>query len=186
MSESRLKRCFTIFFFFFKIGFFTFGGGWGILAQMEQEFIDKRHLMTKNDLLEMVAVGKSVPGIMITNVSMLFGYQLAGIPGGICAVIGIATPAVLVLTVVTFCYDLLKDNHWAAAALHGISSAVVPIIGSAALSLGKDIFKRKSGILICLLAFPFCYFTSISNIILVLVGVIIALIWMEVDKHAVS
>lgn len=186
MNISKFKRCITIFFFFFKIGFFTFGGGWGILAQMEQEFVDKRQLITKNDLLEMVAVGKSVPGIMITNVSMLFGYQIAGIPGGICAFVGIATPAILVLSVVTYCYDLLKDNHWAEAALHGISSAVVPIIGSAALSLGKDIFRRKSGILICLLAFPFCYFTSISNLVLVIIGVFISLIWMEVDKHAIS
>ena len=186
MEQSRIKRCIMLFFFFFKIGFFTFGGGWGILAQMEQEFIDKRKLITKNDLLEMIAVGKSIPGIMITNISMLFGYQIAGIPGGICAMVGIAAPAVLILTIVTYCYDLLKDNHWAAAALKGISSSVVPIIGTAALSLGKDVFRRKSGILICLAAFPLCYFTSISNIILVLAGVIIALLWMEVDKHAVS
>lgn len=184
MKRSKWKDGLTLFWFFFQIGFFTFGGGWGILAQMEQEFVEKRHYITKEDLLEMVAVGKSVPGIMITNVSMLFGYQVAGVFGGLCAVVGIALPAVLVLTTVTYCYDLLKSNYWCAAALRGISSAVVPIIGSAGLSLGKDIFKRKSGILLCSLAFPFCYFTSISNIILVLIGVIIALVWMEVDKYA--
>ena len=64
---DRIKKGLSIFAFFFKIGCFTFGGGWAILAQMEQEFVDKRQIITKSELLEMVAVGKSAPGIMITS-----------------------------------------------------------------------------------------------------------------------
>lgn len=184
MKRSRLKDGIMLFLFFFRIGFFTFGGGWGILAQMEQEFIDKRKIITNDDLVEMVAVGKSIPGIMITNISMLFGYQVAGTFGGICAVLGIVTPAILVLTGVTFIYDMMKDNYWCASALRGICCAVVPIIGSATINLGKTVFKKKSGLLICALAFPFCYFTSISNVVLVAAGAIIGLIWMEVDARA--
>ena len=78
MSKERIKNGLMLFAFFFKIGCFTFGGGWSILAQMEQEFVDKRKLITKEELLDMVAVGKSVPGIMITNISMLFGYYVGG------------------------------------------------------------------------------------------------------------
>lgn len=59
IRESGIAR--TKLSFFFKIGCFTFGGGWSILAQMEQEFVDKRKLITKEELLDMVAVGKSVP-----------------------------------------------------------------------------------------------------------------------------
>ena len=55
---DRIKKGLSIFAFFFKIGCFTFGGGWAILAQMEQEFVDKRQIITKSELLEMVAVGK--------------------------------------------------------------------------------------------------------------------------------
>ena len=82
MSKERIKNGLMLFAFFFKIGCFTFGGGWSILAQMEQEFVDKRKLITKEELLDMVAVGKSVPGIMITNISMLFGYYVGGWFGG--------------------------------------------------------------------------------------------------------
>lgn len=74
-----------IFAYFIKIGSFTFGSGWSILAQMEQEFVDKRRWLTKQELLELVAVGKSLPGIMITNITMLFGYQMAGVLGGVLA-----------------------------------------------------------------------------------------------------
>lgn len=86
MKKEKIKNGLMLFAFFFKIGCFTFGGGWSILAQMEQEFVDKKKLITKEELLDMVAVGKSVPGIMITNISMLFGYYVGGWFGGVCAV----------------------------------------------------------------------------------------------------
>ena len=92
----------------------------------------------------MVAVGKSVPGIMITNISMLFGYYVGGWFGGVCAVLGMTCPAVLILSFVTAFYKVLKSNVWCYAALRGIRCAVVPIMGSAALSLGKEAFRRKS------------------------------------------
>ena len=79
------KMALRIFAYFIKIGSFTFGSGWSILAQMEQEFVDKRRWLTKQELLELVAVGKSLPGIMITNITMLFGYQMAGVLGGVLA-----------------------------------------------------------------------------------------------------
>ena len=101
MKKEKIKNGLMLFAFFFKIGCFTFGGGWSILAQMEQEFVDKKKLITKEELLDMVAVGKSVPGIMITNISMLFGYYVGGWFGGVCAVLGMTCPAVLILSFVT-------------------------------------------------------------------------------------
>ncbi len=124
--KDRVKKGLELFAFFFKIGCFTFGGGWSILAQMEQEFVDKRKWLTKSELLDMVAVGRSVPGIMITNISMIFGYFVGGVFGGFCAVLGITTPAILILSIVTMFYSKLKDNVWCASALRGIRSAVVP------------------------------------------------------------
>ena len=106
--KDRVKKGLELFVFFFKIGCFTFGGGWSILAQMEQEFVDKRKWLTKSELLDMVAVGRSVPGIMITNISMIFGYSVGGVFGGFCAVLGITTPAILILSIVTMFYSKLK------------------------------------------------------------------------------
>ena len=98
--------------YFIKIGAFTFGSGWSIIAQMEREFVDERGWMTKSDLLELIAVGKSLPGIMVVNITLLFGYQMAGVLGGICAAIGLCIPAVVTLTIVTAIYDAIKDNYW--------------------------------------------------------------------------
>lgn len=168
---------------FIKIGAFTFGSGWSIIAQMEQEFVDKRGWMSKSDLLELIAVGKSLPGIMVVNITMLFGYQMAGALGGICAAVGLCIPAVITLTVVTAIYDRIKDNYWVWAALRGVQCAVAPIIGGAAISLGKDALRSKMAVVICAVAFVLCYFTSISNLTLVVAGVVIALVWMGVSEH---
>lgn len=175
--KEKLKTGLGLFVFFFKIGCFTFGGGWSILAQMEQEFVDKRKWLTKSELLDMVAVGRSVPGIMITNISMIFGYSMGGIFGGCCAVLGITAPAILILSVVTIFYSKLKDNIWCASALRGIRSAVVPIIASAAFSLGKEAFKTKISIAAGVIALLLCIFTDLGNIELVGLGVVAVLFW---------
>lgn len=114
----------------------------------------------------MVAVGKSVPGIMITNISMLFGYYVGGWFGGVCAVLGMTCLAVLILSFVTAFYKVLKSNVWCYAAL----------------SLGKEAFRRKSAIPICALALALCVFTDISNVVMIVAGVILALSIRAVKK----
>ncbi|MDO5350173.1 MAG: chromate transporter [Lachnospiraceae bacterium] len=185
MNRKQIKQGIQLFLFFAKIGCFTFGGGWSILAQMEQEFVDKRKMITKEELLDIVSVGKSIPGIMITNISMIFGYQAAGWFGGICSVFGIAFPAVVILAAVTICYQAVRDNQWVQYALTGIRCAVAPIIISAVISLGRAGLKDAFCAAVCLAAFVLCSFLGFSNIGAVLTGLAVALIRMEVKKHGV-
>ena len=180
---TGIKMALLLFWEFIKLGAFTFGSGWSIIAQMEREFVDERGWMTKSDLLELIAVGKSLPGIMVANITLLFGYQMAGVLGGICAAIGLCIPAVVTLTIVTAIYDAIKDNYWVWSALKGVQCAVAPIIGGAAISLGKDALTSAMPIIICAVAFVLCCFTSISNLTLVVAGVVIALVWMGVSEH---
>lgn len=176
-EENTIVFSLKLFWSFFRIGCFTFGGGWSILAQMEQEFVLKRKWITKEELFDLTAVGKSLPGIMITNISMLFGYQMRGTPGGICAVLGIACPAVIILSLVAAFYEQVKDNYWCHCALLGIRASVLPIIVGEALSLGKDILRIRKRIIICLIAFIAVVLTSVSNIIWIITGILCALIW---------
>ena len=186
MKKSNWKEAIGLMLFFMKIGCFTFGGGWSILAQLEQEYIDKRKVISKSELTEMIAIGKSLPGLMVTNVCVIFGYHLAGYAGAVLSAIGITIPAVLILTLVTFFYDRLKSNYWCAAILRGISCSVPAIIANAGVSLGKDAFAVRGGILIFLLALPLCLFTSINYLVLIIIGGICGIIWMEVHEHAAS
>lgn len=177
MEQKEKISPLELYLWFFKIGCFTFGGGWAIVAQMEQEFVNRRKMITKEELLELVAVGRSVPGIMITNISMLFGYHEAGFAGGIATVLGITSPAVIILSIVTLFYNSFKSNYWVHAALTGIRAAVIPIIGTSALSLGREALRTKPAFVICIAAFAARLLTGISNIMLVLIAVAAGLIW---------
>ena len=91
--------------------------------------------------------------------------------------LGITTPAILILSIVTMFYSKLKDNIWCASALCGIRSAVVPIIASAAFSLGKEAFKTKISVAAGVIALLLCVFTDIGNIELVGLGIGSVVIW---------
>ena len=174
--QKNLKKSLNLFLFFFKIGCFTFGGGWSIIAQMEEEFIKKRNLITKEELLDMTSVGKSLPGIMITNISTIFGYRMAGVMGAIAATLGLVAPSILILSFVTMIYNYIKDNTYVGYALKGIRSAVIPIIGSSVLSLWRTAVKDYFCLIFCLAAFILSAFTDIGNISIILLGLLIACI----------
>lgn len=184
--KEKLKMSWMLFLFFAKIGCFTFGGGWSILAQMEQEYVEKKKIITKEELLDIVSIGKSVPGIMITNISTIFGYQIAGGWGAIASMIGISLPPIIILSILTIGYAVLKDNVWVAGALQGVRAAVVPIIASATLSLGKAGLKNKMCWGICIIASILCYFTDLNNIVIVLMGLAFAFILMGIKQYGTN
>lgn len=84
----RWKDIAVLFVQFMKFGCFTFGGGWSIVAQMQQLYVEQRHTITNEELLDLTSVGRSLPGTMIGNVAMLFGYRMAGFLGGLACVVG--------------------------------------------------------------------------------------------------
>ena len=102
-AACRKGRALGLFLYFFKIGFYTFGGGWSIIAQLQQEYVTKKGWITDEELLDITSVGRSLPGLMIGNVSYLFGYHVAGFPGALACLLGISLPSLIVLTVVTWC-----------------------------------------------------------------------------------
>ena len=93
---------------FMKFGLFTFGGGWSIVAQMQKRYVEQQGLLTQEELLDLTSVGRSLPGTMIGNVAMLFGYRMAGFWGGVACVVGMVTPPMAVLTVITLFYSAVR------------------------------------------------------------------------------
>jgi chromate transporter len=169
-DTSRMRRAAGLFLYFFKVGFYTFGGGWSIVAQIQKEYIEKRHWLTEEELLDITSVGRSLPGLMIGNVSYLFGYHVAGFPGAIACVLGITIPSLLILTVVTWCYNQIKDNIYVSRAMTGVRASVAPIIASAALNLRKGALTDRSGYLLLLLGFGLYLFLGLNCILIVLLG----------------
>ena len=181
MKHSRRE----IFWTFFKFGFVTFGGGWSIVAQMQKEFVEKKRWINEEELLDFTSVGRSLPGLMIGNVSVLFGYRMTGFLGAAAALGGVVLPPFLIMIGVTALYGLVKDHPLAARAMAGVRAAVVPIILSALLKLFKAGMKDGFCYAVAVLGLALCLFTPVNTVLVVLLGAALGLIWME-GKHAVS
>ena len=180
-------RVLNIFWTFFKFGCFTFGGGWSIVAQIQKEYVEKKHWITDEELLDFTSVGRSVPGLMVGNASVLFGYHTAGFPGAVAALAGIVIPPFAIMFALTFLYSLVKDNAYVARAMMGVRAAVVPIILCAMLKLVKAALKDWPCYVIALGAAALCLFTGLSNILVVVAGALAGLIVMEVKtRHGLS
>ena len=183
MTKQQAGRALSIFKTFLKFGCFTFGGGWSIVAQMQKEYVEKKHWITDEELLDFTSVGRSTPGLMIGNVSVLFGYHAAGIPGALAAILGITVPPVIIMLGVVVLYDLVKDNLYVSRAMIGVRAAVAPIILSALLKLLKSGLKDAFCYLIAICAFGLCLFTTLNNVLIVLLGAAAGLIYQEVRSR---
>ena len=174
-KEKRIK-VWEVFSYFFHISWFTFGGGWSIVAQMQKDYVDGKKELTTEELLDIVSVGRSLPGTMIGNVAFLFGYRQAGLLGGLLAVAGMVLPPMLILSVLTFCYTAFKDTVWVAKMLTGVRAAVVPIILAAALKLRDGAFPEKICYVLCIVGCILNAVFGINCVLVILLGVAAGLI----------
>ena len=173
---ERIKRIIKLYLQFFKFGCFTFGGGWGIIAQMRVAYIEKEPCISDEDILELTSIGRSLPGTMIGNIAMMFGYRQAGFGGGLACLLGMTTPPFLILMVITQFYTAFRSNYWVSAAMSGICTAVVPIMISGVLPMMKSVLKRRSGIVIALAALIACLFFNMGSVWVVVCGAVCGLL----------
>lgn len=164
------KRAAGLFLRFFSFGCFTFGGGWGIIAQMHREYVDKQRILTEQELLDTTSLGKSLPGVMISNTAFLFGYRVCGIPGGLACVFGVALPPIIILTVITIFYRQFRSNPYIVKMMNGVRAAVVPIILNALIRLCKGTYPYKSCVLITCAAFFLNFFFGVGCAVIVLLS----------------
>jgi chromate transporter len=185
-KKAEKGRVLSIFLTFLKFGCFTFGGGWSIIAQMQKEYVEKKHWITSEELLDFTSVGRSVPGLMVSNASVLFGYHAAGFGGALAALAGICLPPIVIMYGVTFVYGLVCNNLYIARAMMGVRAAVVPIILCALLNLTKSALKDRICWLIAIVAGSLSLFTGLSNVLIVVIGAAAGLLAMEVkSRHGI-
>lgn len=176
---SKGKQIASLFWDFIKLGFFTFGGGWSIVAQMQKMYVEKKHTITEEELLDLTSVARSLPGTMISNVGMLYGYRCMGVLGGFACVIGLTIPAMSMLSVIALFYTAFIDNPWIAAAMNGVRAAVVPIILSAAIGMVKGAFKYAPCVVVMLLTLLLYLLFDMNCVYLVLIGAVSGIVISE-------
>lgn len=131
---------FKLFFSFFKIGAFTFGGGWAMISLMETDIVDKRKWLEKEEFINELAVAQSLPGIMAVNMAIAVGYKLNKMKGCIAAVLGTVLPSFLIILAIAIFLtpESIKGNAALTSIFKGIRPAVVALILSPVFSSAKS------------------------------------------------
>ncbi|NLY76381.1 MAG: chromate transporter [Firmicutes bacterium] len=149
----KLKRLWNIFWIFFKIGAFTFGGGLAMLPLIQREVVDKRDWVTEVEILDIFAISQSVPGVIAINSAIFIGNRLLGTSGAVAATLGVVLPAFLSIIIVITILTGLRGNVIVEKVFTGIRAAAAALILLAALKLGKTAMQGKIGYLIAVIAF---------------------------------
>lgn len=172
-EKPRLLRLFIDFIGF---GLTTFGGGWSLIPQMQELYVEKRQNIAQAELLDLTSVARSLPGMVVTNISFLFGYHLRGLAGAFVCLAGIVLPPVLLMLLLACCYDIFCANPQVFAALQGIRAAVVPIILSAALALLKGAFRYPICYAVLALSFLLYSFVGLNCFLIIVIGMLCGLL----------
>ena len=119
-----------LFIVFFKIGAFTFGGGWAMISIIEKEIVDKKHWVTKEEFLDLLAVAQSIPGILAVNMAVAVGDKIQGRRGAVISALGTIIPsfAMILFIAIFLTPDMIKSNETLNNIFRGIRPAVVALI----------------------------------------------------------
>ena len=128
----------TAFKTFFKIGAFTLGGGYAMIPIIEEEVVNKHKWATREEMLDLIAVAQSCPGVFAINISTFIGYKLRGKRGALCTTLGTALPSFIIILIIALFFHKFMDVPWIAAMFRGIRPAVVALIAAPTFTLAKN------------------------------------------------
>ena len=113
---------------FFKIGIFTLGGGYAMIPLIEEEVVNRHQWVSKEEMLDLIAIAQSCPGVFAINIAIFIGYKLHKTQGAIATAFGTALPSFLIILAIAIFFAAFKDNPVIAALFRGIRPAVVALI----------------------------------------------------------
>ena len=172
--KEKLKRIFQVFFTFFRIGAFTFGGGYAMIPLIQNEAVEKHHWVTDDDILEIIAIAESTPGPIANNSATFVGYRAAGVLGSIAATLGVVLPSFVIILILSFVLDAFQELRAVQYAFFGIRAGVLALLCKALWTMYKKAPKGWIGYVIMAGAFILTAINKFGifkiNMIFVIIG----------------
>lgn len=173
MKENKKLQLFLT---FFKIGLFTFGGGYAMIPMIQQEIATKRHWIEEQDILDIIAIAESTPGPIAVNSATFVGYHVAGTFGAFCATCGVVLPSFLIILMISFVLPAFEANRFVQYAFFGIRAGVLALICNACISMYKQAPKKIVSYCIMIIAFACTIFFHWNAVYIILLCACIGLI----------
>lgn len=128
----------------FTLSAFTFGGGYVIVPLMRKRFVEEYHWISEEEMLDIVAIAQSAPGIIAVNASILTGHRLAGVPGALLSTLATVLPPFIIISIISGMYAAFRDNAAVAAAMRAMQAGVAAVIVDAVIKMGAPFVKEKN------------------------------------------
>ena len=151
--KRPLPKLLQLFLSFLKIGAFTFGGGYAMIALLENEFVSRKKWLDKTEFLDILAVSESTPGPIAVNTATYIGYKVAGVLGSVFATLAVCLPSFIIIFVISLFFDKFLELTWVQYAFRGIQVAVVYLIASAGVKVFKGLEKTPFSVTIAVIVF---------------------------------
>ena len=171
----KLKGYLSLFLTMLKIGLFTFGGGYAMIALLENEFVEKKKWLEKDEFLDVAAIAESTPGPIAINAATYIGYRNSGMIGSMIATLGICIPSFVIIYAISLFFDAFLSFTLVAYAFKGIQICVVYLILTAGLKMLKQMKKTTFNMiiisitLICMIVFSL-FAVKFSTIFYILIS----------------
>lgn len=165
-----------LFLLFFKIGLFTFGGGYAMLPLLKDELVVKRRLLSEDKLLDLYAIGQCTPGIIAINVATFIGYRQARLKGAVAATLGMVFPSLLIITLIAMVLKQYMYNRYVTYAFAGIRIGVVALIASVLVDLWRKNIRNYADGTVFVLAVALLGVFSLSAVWVVIAAAVSALL----------
>lgn len=137
------RTLWTLFKTCFIISACTFGGGMVIISMLQKKFVEELKWIEQGEVMDLVAIAQSCPGVMAVNTSIIIGYRIAGVPGALLTVLGTVTPPMIILTVISACYLQFRENRVIALLLKGMQAGVAAVMINVTITMAKSVLKEK-------------------------------------------
>ncbi len=157
---------------FFKMGLFTFGGGYAMLPILKNEAVEKQKWISEEELLNYYSIGQCTPGIIAVNAASFIGYKLRGVAGLISATLGVVSPSLIIIMIVAAILSKYMDNQYVQWAFGGIRISVIALIINTVIDMWKKGVKDIRGYVVFLCAAGLLWCFKLSAIVIVILAAV--------------
>lgn len=165
-----------LFYTFFNIGLFSFGGGYAMLPLIQQQVVALNNWVSLKEFIDIVAISQITPGPIAINSATYIGYKTAGFWGSTCATLGVTMPSVIIMLIICRFFFKFKNNRYVENAFLGLRPATVGLVVAAAILVAKGSFIDYKSVVIFIAAFIASYKYKADPILMTAVAGIIGLI----------
>ena len=162
-----------LFLAFFKIGLFSFGGGYAMLPFIQEQTIEVHGWLTTPEFLDILGIAQVTPGPISINTATFVGYRLAGLGGALTSTLAVILPSFIIVMIISFFFKKFQTSKLIQDIFKGLRPIVLGLVASAAVDIGREVFTDYKAVIISIIIFLLLTFKKMNTIVLiVLAGVL--------------